>query len=123
MKEKMPCTPFSTGLSRSARETELRIKHIMSGPKRRPPLPFLLLIFSICIFCGNLVSCQRGEEETPNSSSVPAGDSSSGDGLADGEARWMLYWEKAVQTLFEQREDYSPDYGGGARAERYGKAD
>lgn len=72
MKEKMPRTPFSTGLSRSARETELRIKHIMSGPRKRPPLPFLLLMFSICIFCGNLVSCQMAGPE-PGDVSDPAG--------------------------------------------------
>ncbi len=70
MQEKMPRTPFSTALSRSARETELRIKNIMSGPKRRPPLPFLILMFSICIFCGNLVSCQMAE--TPPDLSEPA---------------------------------------------------
>ncbi len=110
---KIPRTPFSTRLSGSAKETEGRLKNLFSGPKRRPPVLLLALVFALCLLCGNLVSCQRGEEETPNSSSVPAGDSSSGDGLADGEARWMLYWEKAVQTLFEQREDYSPDYGGG----------
>ena len=113
MNHKMPRTPFSTRLSGSAKETEGRLKNLFSGPKRRPPVLLLALVFALCLLCGNLVSCQRGEEETPNSSSVPAGDSSSGDGMADGEARWMLYWEKAVQTLFEQREDYSPDYGGG----------
>ena len=58
MNKPMPRTPFSTGLSGSAREVELRIRNIMSGPKRRPPLPFLLLVFLICIFCGNIVSCQ-----------------------------------------------------------------
>ena len=58
MQNKMPRTPFSTGLSKSARETELRIRNIFSGPKRRPPVLFLALVFSVCIFCGNLVSCQ-----------------------------------------------------------------
>lgn len=72
MQEKIPRTPFSTALSRSAQETELRIKNIMSGPKKRPPLPFLILMFSICIFCGNLVSCQVAEN-MPSDLSVPAG--------------------------------------------------
>ncbi len=63
MNKKMPRTPFSTPLSGSARETELRIRSIMSGPKKRPPLPFLVLVFFICIFCGNIVSCQVKEEE------------------------------------------------------------
>ena len=61
MNEKMPRTPFSTPLSGSAKETEIRIRNIMSGPKKRPPLPFLILVFSACIFCGNLVSCQVTE--------------------------------------------------------------
>ena len=64
MKNKMPRTPFSTGLSGSAKEIELRIRNIMSGPKKRPPLPFLALVFFICIFCGNIVSC-RVVEDTP----------------------------------------------------------
>lgn len=59
MFEEMPRTPFSTHLSGSARETELRIRSIMSGPKRRPPIPFLILVFSLCVFCGNIVSCQQ----------------------------------------------------------------
>lgn len=66
MKEKIPRTPFSTPLSGSARETEIRIRNIMSGPKKRPPLPFLILVFSICIFCGNIVSCQMAEAEAPD---------------------------------------------------------
>ena len=65
MNEKMPRTPLSTQLSGSARETEIRIRNIFSGPKKRPPLPFLILMFSICIFCGNLVSCQVKEAEGP----------------------------------------------------------
>ena len=63
MNNKMPRTPFSTPLSGSARETEIRIRNIMSGPKRRPPVLFLVLVFSVCIFCGNLVSCQVKETE------------------------------------------------------------
>ena len=38
MNETMPRTPFSTQLSGSAREAELRIRNIFSGPKKRPPL-------------------------------------------------------------------------------------
>ena len=69
MKNKMPRTPFSTPLSGSAKETELRIRNIMSGPKKRPPVLFLALVFSVCIFCGNLVSCQVKETETPDAGS------------------------------------------------------
>jgi len=65
----MPRTPFSTPLSGSAKETELRIRNIMSGPKKRPPVLFLALVFSVCIFCGNLVSCQVKETETPDAGS------------------------------------------------------
>ncbi len=38
MNEKIPRTPFSTPLSGSAKETEIRIRNIMSGPKKRPPV-------------------------------------------------------------------------------------
>ena len=66
MNNKMPRTPFSTPLSGSARETELRLKNIFSGPKKRPPVLFLALMFSLCVFCGNLVSCQVKEAEVPD---------------------------------------------------------
>ena len=65
MNQQMPRTPFSTHLSGSARETEIRLRNIFSGPKKRPPLPFLILMFSVCIFCGNLVSCQMAEPDAP----------------------------------------------------------
>ena len=65
MNNKMPRTPFSLPLSGSAREAEIRIRNIMSGPKKRPPLPFLILMFSLCIFCGNIVSCQMAEPDAP----------------------------------------------------------
>ncbi len=73
MNEKIPHTPFSTPLSGSAKEAELRIRNIFSGPKKRPPVLFLVLMFSVCIFCGNLVSCNVAEAETgipPQSTSV-----------------------------------------------------
>ena len=60
-------TPLLHPLSSSARETELRIRNIMSGPKKRPPILFLILVFSLCLFCGNLVSCQIKESEPPTS--------------------------------------------------------
>lgn len=63
MNQPLPRTPFSTPLSGSARETEIRIRNIMSGPKKRPPVLFLALMFSVCIFCGNLVSCNVAEPE------------------------------------------------------------
>ncbi len=66
MNKKMLRTPFSTPLSGSAREVELRLRNIFSGPKKRPPIPFLILMFSLCIFCGNLVSCQVKEPEPPD---------------------------------------------------------
>ena len=75
MNNKMPRTPFSTPLSGSAKETEIRIRNIMSGPKKRPPVLFLALVFSVCIFCGNLVSCQVKETEVPEAPEPGAGSS------------------------------------------------
>ena len=75
MKNHVPHTPFSTPLSGSARETELRIRNIMSGPKKRPPALFLLLVFSLCLFCGNLVSCQVKEAQAPAPPGLPAASS------------------------------------------------
>jgi len=73
MKNSIPRTPFSTPLSGSAREVELRLRNIFSGPKRRPPVPFLALVFAACLLCGNLVSCQVAEaEEKQTDPSAPA---------------------------------------------------
>ena len=69
MNNKTPRTPFSTPLSGSVRETEIRLRNIFSGPKKRPPALFLALVFAMCIFCGNLVSCQVSE--TPPDVSTP----------------------------------------------------
>ena len=48
-----PRSPFSTPLSRAARETELRLRNLFQWKKQRPPLPYL---------CGGLVSCQAEAE-------------------------------------------------------------
>ena len=74
MNEKIPYTPFSTRLSGSARETENRLKNIFSAPKKRPPALFLALVFSVCLLCGNLVSCQSAEAEAPDVSDIPRSD-------------------------------------------------
>ena len=78
MNNKMPHTPLSTPLSGSARETELRLRNIFSGPKKRPPLPLLALMCAVCLLCGNLVSCQTRPVEEPDASDASAqGDASS----------------------------------------------
>ena len=65
MNEKLPRTPFSTPLSGSARLAELRIRNIFAGPKKRPPVPLMILAAALCLLCGNLVSCnQRPKEPT-----------------------------------------------------------
>ena len=56
MNEKMPRTPFSTHLSGSARETEIRIRNIFSGPKKRPPVLLMVIIALLVLLCGNLVA-------------------------------------------------------------------
>ena len=93
MNEQMPRTPFSTSLSGSAKEVELRLKNIFSGPKKRPPLPFLILMFAVCVFCGNLVSCHVSEQRQPDSPDASDPGSSAVE-PADESARWMLYWEE-----------------------------
>lgn len=71
----VPHTPFSTPLSGSARETECRLRHIFSGPKRRPPVLFLILVFALCLLCGNLVSCQTKPAEEPEQSQTDSSQS------------------------------------------------
>ena len=38
MDHNVPCSPFSTRLSGSAKETELRIRSIFQWKKKRPPV-------------------------------------------------------------------------------------
>lgn len=59
MNKKMPRTPFSTHLSRSARETEIRIRNIFSGPKKRPPFLLIMLTVLVILLCGNLVAFRQ----------------------------------------------------------------
>ena len=86
MNNHMPRTPLSTHLSRSARETEIRIRNIFSGPKKRPPVPLMILVAALCIFCGNIVSCQMAEPE-PADISEPAGSSQGDRSDADRDER------------------------------------
>ena len=58
MKNKFPRSPFSTRLSGSARETELRIRSIFQWKKQRPPLALMALVAVLTALCGYLVSCQ-----------------------------------------------------------------
>jgi len=45
-------------LSGSAKEVELRIRNIVQGPKKRPPVPLMILAAIAILSCGWLVSCQ-----------------------------------------------------------------
>ena len=56
-----PASPFSTRLSGSARETELRIRSIFQWQKKRPPVWLMLVTAMLCLSCGSLVSCQVAE--------------------------------------------------------------
>ena len=54
----LPHTPFSTPLSGSRRETELRLRNLFQDQKRRPPALALALLLLFSLSCGGLVSCQ-----------------------------------------------------------------
>ena len=56
--KQLPRSPFTTPLSGSARETELRIRSIFQWKKQRPPLWAMVLIAALILTCGGLVSCQ-----------------------------------------------------------------
>ena len=67
MDKNLPQSPFSTRLSGSARETELRIRSIFQWKKQRPPLPLLALMLAVALLCGNLVSCRTQDPEGKSS--------------------------------------------------------
>ncbi len=76
MKQKIPHSPFSTRLSGSARETELRLRNIFQWKKKRPPVVLFVLTALALMFCFGLFSCQPSENisEAKPSANVPAKD-------------------------------------------------
>ena len=106
----MPRTPFSTPLSRSARETERRIQNIMRGPQKRPPMIFIVLVSVFCLLSGNLVSCNVAEAEAPDTPDTSASVSVPPDASAPGEPVWtpveldaglMKYKGKTIDWYYE----------------------
>lgn len=55
MSEKIPNTPFSTRLSGSAKELELRLRSIFHWKKKRPPVVFFALAVVVALLCGGLI--------------------------------------------------------------------
>ena len=67
----VPRSPFTTPLSRSARETEPRIRGILPWKKQRPPL-LAPVLAALILSCGGLAACQA-QGGTP--SDMPAAQS------------------------------------------------
>lgn len=65
MPTKSPKTPFSTRLSGSAKETELRLRSIFQWQKKRPPVWMFALVVLVIFGCIGLVSCQQEQPENP----------------------------------------------------------
>ena len=69
---KIPDTPFSTRLSGSAKETELRLRSIFQWKKKRPPIVLIFLLAVILLTaCGELVDFNSTEPE-PTVSDIAA---------------------------------------------------
>jgi len=60
----LPRSPFTTRLSGSARETELRIRSIFQWKKKRPPAALMALMLALILSCGGLASCQIRASDT-----------------------------------------------------------
>ena len=100
MRHKIPRSPFATHLSGSARETELRIRNLFQGPKKRPPVPIMIATALLIISCGWLVSCHP-REESPS-------DNPSASGVQDAPLKEevlleLLYQSAEEQTVFDDR--------------------
>ena len=63
----VPRSPFTTPLSGSAHETELRIRSIFQWGRQRPPLWAMILTAALILTCGGLVSCQVQGGQTSES--------------------------------------------------------
>ena len=67
---KIPNSPFSTRLSGSAKETELRLRSIFQWKKRRPPIVVFVLAAVLILSCCGLVSCRMEPDEQDVDSNV-----------------------------------------------------
>ena len=59
----MPKSPFTTRLSGSAKETELRIRSIFQWKKKRPPVVLFVLTALVVLLCFGLVSCETAQPQ------------------------------------------------------------
>ncbi|MGN1003559.1 MAG: hypothetical protein ACI4O5_01890 [Oscillospiraceae bacterium] len=109
MSNRIPRSPFSTRLSGSAKETELRIRNIFQWKKKRPPVIMLLAAFLAAALCGGLVGFTAAEPsaadaQTPDPSleeTVPAQDTTVPAPAADANREVLDY----VEALFENEKD------------------
>ena len=60
----MPKTYFSTPLSKSAKDTERRIRNIFEGQRRRPAVIVLALVAAVALLCGSLVAVRAKQNQT-----------------------------------------------------------
>ena len=61
---KIPKTLFSTNLSSSFKETELRIRNIFQWKKKRPPVVLFVLTAVVVLCCFSLFSCVAPEDSS-----------------------------------------------------------
>ncbi|MCF2662403.1 hypothetical protein [Pseudoflavonifractor phocaeensis] len=101
MKHRIPRSPFATRLSGSARETEIRIRNIFQGPKKRPPVPMMLLAALLILSCGWLVSCQPEEDGPSGSSSGASSSGPSSSPVKEEILLELLYQSAAEEHAFE----------------------
>lgn len=69
---KIPNSPFSTRLSGSTKETELRIRNIFQWKKQRPPVIALVTAVLVVVFCGSLIAFVPNYELVPDGIEVLA---------------------------------------------------
>lgn len=66
MKLKVPRSPFTTRLSGSAKETELRIRNIFQWKKKRPPVIAFAAAILVIALCGSIVGFTTFPPEEPS---------------------------------------------------------
>ena len=60
----IPKTCFSAPLSKSAKDTERRIRNIFEGQRRRPAVIVLALVAAVALLCGSLVAVRTKQNQT-----------------------------------------------------------
>ena len=122
---KMPKSPFSTRLSGSAKETELRLRSIFQWKKKRPPVVLFVLTALVVLLCFGLFACvpEEAEQENIPVADVTPEETNTPDKASEGETSDTVSGDLLGTLAAITASDFiNPEYFGNVTAERLAAA-